>query len=121
MSLVAFPQRVYSKRIAYNGVCFEPELLAEIEYRAKSLPLTVRAITPAVGYSRSLARGTSAGETLQIRSYACSACFNALAAASRITPATVPYAAVQADFATGVQASFKPCSSVQSKADPTVS
>jgi bifunctional non-homologous end joining protein LigD len=42
MSLATFPQRVYSKRIAYNVVCFEPELLAEIEYRAKSAEGKVR-------------------------------------------------------------------------------
>jgi bifunctional non-homologous end joining protein LigD len=39
---VAFPARVYSKRIAHNGVCFEPERLAEIEYRAKSAEGKVR-------------------------------------------------------------------------------
>ena len=43
------------------------------------------------------------------------------AAALRITPDTVLYATTQADFAAGVQASFNPCSSVHSKAEPTVS
>jgi bifunctional non-homologous end joining protein LigD len=39
---VAFPPRVYSEPIAQNGVCFEPKLLAEIEYRAKSAEGKVR-------------------------------------------------------------------------------
>jgi len=59
--------------------------------------------------------------TCQIQT-ACAVAFSRdVAAASRMTPDTVLYATTQADFAAGVQASFNPCSSVQSKAAPTVS
>jgi bifunctional non-homologous end joining protein LigD len=43
-SVVARPQEdpAYSKRIAHRGIWVEPELLAEIEYRAKSAEGKVR-------------------------------------------------------------------------------
>ncbi len=94
--------------------------------RVKSVVFTVRRRLPVypgertspgpVGMSQ-----TGQEATCQIQT-ACAVAFSRdAAAASRMTPDTVLYATTQADFAAGVQASFNPCSSVHSKAAPTVS